>query len=55
MEKLIQELVQILYFRYSMPHCRQICSSRTVFKDGTGTSLMVQWLRICLPMQGKQV
>ena len=32
-----------------------IHSEKTMFQKDTGTSLVAQWLRICLPMQGTRV
>ena len=34
---------------------RNQCSQEFVSKRGTGASLVAQWLRICLPMQGTRV
>ena len=38
-----------------MFHQIQNIKEKKLFNKRTGTSLVAQWLRICLPMQGTQV
>ena len=40
---------------FSVPQCVLQPADRTVTKHKPGTCLLIQWIRICLPIQGTQV
>ena len=40
---------------HSYYHCKRVFSSSSLVKILLGASLVAQWLKICLPMQGTRV
>ena len=62
-EELTQEEIQVARFHYSLGLCFSNCSSQNQLVNWhlfyktkeSGASLVAQWLRVCLLMQGTQV
>ena len=54
---IVNRPIRDIYVSISMSHIHMYTAHffLVILKDNLGTSLVVQWLRICLPMQGTWV